>query len=302
MNQHPASSCETLAERYQALLEVAQAISTHRDLDELFRDLAQRLLCVVHVNFVALSLHDPARNTMRLHSIQANVPADLVGGHEGPVDESPAGLVWQTQQPILVPDLAEEQRWPKVTQRMKEDGTNSFCFVPLTTAVRRLGAMGFSSLQKEAYSETDLEFLQQVGKQVAVAVDNVLHHQDLTHDHDRLRLLLEVSEAIVSHRDLSSLFRDLAQRLPTVAPFDFIGLILHDPTKNLMKVHVLETASTHHLITRLDGLELPIEESSSGWVWTHQQPLNIPFLTEESRFTVGMAALKDIGVQSVCFP
>ena len=89
METHPTSPCETLAERYQALLEVAQAISTHRDLDELFRDLAQRLPRVVHVNFVALSLHDPARDTMRLHTIQANVPADLVGGHEGPVEESP---------------------------------------------------------------------------------------------------------------------------------------------------------------------------------------------------------------------
>jgi formate hydrogenlyase transcriptional activator len=185
METHPTSPCETLAERYQALLEVAQAISTHRDLDELFRDLAQRLPRVIHVNFVALSLHNPARDTMRLHSIQANVPADLVGGHEGPVEESPAGLVWRTQQPVLVPNIAEEQHWPKVTQRMKEDGVNSFCFVPLTTAVRRLGAMGFSSVKKEAYSEMDLEFLQQVGKQVAVAVDNVLHHQDLTHDHDR---------------------------------------------------------------------------------------------------------------------
>jgi len=303
MDRHSASPCETLAERYQALLEVSEAISAHRDLHELFRDLAQRLPRVVHVNFVALSLHDPVRNTMRLHTIQANVPADLVGGHEGPVEESPAGSVWQTQLPILVPDLAKECRWPKVIGHMKEDGTNSFCVVPLTTAVRRLGAMGFLSLQKEAYSETDLEFLQQVAKQIAVAVDNVLHHQDLIHDRDRLRLLLEVSEAIVSHRDLSSLFRDLAQRLPAVAPFDFIGLILYDSTKNLMKVHVLETAATHRLTTRLDGLELPIEESSSGWVWTHQQPLIIPSLAEETRFTMGMAALKDIGVQSVClFP
>jgi len=303
MDRYPASPCETLEERYQALLEVTEAISAHRDLHELFRDLAQRLPRVVHVNFVALSLYDPVRNTMRLHTIQANVPADLVGGHEGPVEESPAGSVWQMQQPILVSDLAEERRWPKVTQCMKEDGVNSFCVVPLTTAVRRLGAMGFLSVQREVYGEADLEFLQQVAKQIAVAVDNVLHHQDLTHDHDRLRLLLEVSEAIVAHRDLSSLFRDLAQRLPAVAPFDFIGLILHDPTKNVMKVHVLETAAAHLLTTRLDGMELPIEESSSGWVWAHQQPLIIPSLTEETRFSMGMAALKDLGVQSVClFP
>ena len=182
MDTSPTSPCETLAERYQALLEVAEAISVHRDLHELFRDLAQRLPRVVHVNFVALSLHDPVRNMMRLHTIQANVPADLVGGHEGPVEVTPDGLVWQTQQPVLVPDLAEERRWPKVTQLMNEDGVNSFCVVPLTTAVRRLGAMGFLSVQKEAYGETDLEFLQQVAKQVAVAVDNVLHHQDLIHD------------------------------------------------------------------------------------------------------------------------
>jgi formate hydrogenlyase transcriptional activator len=303
MNKHSATPCETLTEQYRTLLEVAEAISAHRDLHELFRDLAQRLPRVVHVNFVALSLYDPVRNTMRLHTIQANVPADLVGGHEGPVEESPDGLVWHTQQPILVANLLEERRWPKVTQCMKEDGVNSFCVVPLTTAVRRLGAMGFLSLEKDAYGETDLEFLQQVAKQIAVAVDNVLHHQDLIHDRDRLRLLLEVSEAIVSHRDLSSLFRDLAQRLPAIASFDFIGLILHDPTKNVMKVHVLETAAAHHLTNKLDGLELPIEESSSGWVWIHQQPLIIPSLAEEPRFTMGMAALKNIGVQSVClFP
>ena len=303
MDRHSVSPCETLAERYQALLEVAEAISVHKNLHELFRALAQRLPRVVHVNFVALDLHDPERNVMRLHTIQANVPADLSGDHEGPVEEGPAGLVWQTQQPILVPDLTKECRWPEIVQCMKEDGANSFCFVPLTTAVRRLGAMGFLSLQKGAYDETDVEFFQEVGKQIAVAVDNVLHHQELTHDRDRLRLLLEVSEAIVSHRALPLLFRDLAQRLPAVAPFDFIGLILHDPTKNMMRVHVLETAAAHPLASKLDGLELPIEESSSGWVWAHQQPLVIPSLAEEKRFSMGMAALKDLGVQSVClFP
>src|SRR5438128_9921645 len=122
MNRQSASPCDTLAERYEALLEVAEAISAHRDLHELFRDLAQRLPRVVHVNFVALSLHDPARNTMRLHTIQANVPADLVGGQEGPVDEFPAGSVWQTQLPILVPYLDQERRAPNVTGHLKQHG------------------------------------------------------------------------------------------------------------------------------------------------------------------------------------
>jgi formate hydrogenlyase transcriptional activator len=292
-----SSPCETLAERYQALLEVDEAISAHRDLHELFRDLAQRLPRVVHVNFVSLSLHDSARNVMRLHTIQANVPADLIGGHEEPVEETPAGLVWQTQQPILVPNLADERRWPKVTQRMQEDGTNSFCVVPLTTAVRRLGAMGFSSLEKGAYGETDLEFLRQVGNQVAVAVDNVLHHQDLTYDRDRLRLLLEVSESIASHRDLEELFRDLAQRLPQIVPFDYINAVLHEPARDVMRLWLLVTSRP---TTLSPGLELPIEESPGGLVWKTQQPLTVDDVMQERRFHKLMALLRENGIQSFC--
>jgi formate hydrogenlyase transcriptional activator len=297
MERHSASPCETLAERYQALLEVAQAISAHRDIHELFRDLAQHLPRVVHVNFVALSLHDPMRNTMRLHTIQANVPADLVGGHEEPVEETPAGLAWQTQQPVLVPDLVEEHRWPKVIQRMKEDGTSSFCVVPLTTAVRRLGAMGFSSLQKEAYGETDLEFLQRVGDQVAVAVDNVLHHHELTHERDRLRLLLEVSEAIASHRDLEELFRDLAQRLPEIVPFDYINAVLHEPARDVMRLWLLVTSTPS---TISPGLELPVDESPGGLVWKTQQPLTVNDVTQERRFPRLTAMLCENGIQSFC--
>jgi formate hydrogenlyase transcriptional activator len=292
-----ASPCETLAERHQALLEVAEAISAHRDLHELFRDLVRLLPRVVHVNFVSLSLHDPAHDVMSLHTIQANVPADLIGGHQEPLEETPAGLVWQTQESILVPDLAQEPRWSRVLDRMKEDGTRSFCVVPLTTALRRLGAMGFSSLETGAYSKSDLEFLQQVGKQVAVAVDNVLHHRDLTHDRDRLKLLLEVSESIVSHRDLGELFQDLAQRLPHIVPFDYMNVVLHDTSRDVMRLWLLVTSEPS---TIKPGLELPIDESPGGLVWKTQQPLMVNDITQEHRFPKLMSILRENGVQSFC--
>jgi formate hydrogenlyase transcriptional activator len=297
MDRDSFSPCETVAERYQSLLEVAEAISVHRDLHELFRDLARRLPRVVQVNFVSLSLHEPTSNRMRLQTIQANVPADLVGGHEEPLDETPAGSVWQSQQPILVPDLAEEMRWPTVSQRMREDGINSFCVVPLTTAVRQLGAMGFASLRRHAYGVGDLEFLQEVGKQVAVAVDNVLHHQDLLHDRDRLRLLLEVTESIASHHDLTELLRDLAQRLPSIVPFDYINVVLHEPSRNVMRLWLL-VASVPSTIN--PGYEIPVEESAGGWVWTHQQPLTVNDVVQEPRFPKLMSMLRENGVKSFC--
>jgi formate hydrogenlyase transcriptional activator len=232
MNRSGISPCEDLAERYQALLEVAQAISAQRDLDQLFRDLANRLPRVVQVNFVALSVHNPVRNTMRLHTIQANVPADLVGGHEGAIEGSPAGVVWQTQQPLLVSDLASEARWPMVTRCMREDGVSSFCFMPLTTATCRLGAMGFLSLEKEAYGEADLEFLQQVANPVAVAVENALAFQEIAQLKDKLakeKLYLE-EELRLEHgfEDIigdSDALKQVLKQVEVVAPTDSTVLI-----------------------------------------------------------------------------
>ena len=232
MDRSPISPCETLLERYQALLEVAQAISAHRDLDELFREIAQRLPRVVRVNFVGLSLYDPIKNMMRLHTVQANVPADLVGGHEESIDETPAGLVWQTQQPLLVPDVAEETRWPKVMRYMQEDHSRSCCIVPLTTAARRLGALGFVSLEKEAYGEADLEFLQQVANPVAVAVENALAFQEIAQLKDKLakeKLYLE-EEFRIEHGfdDIigdSKPLKQVLKQVEVVAPTDSTVLI-----------------------------------------------------------------------------
>ena len=65
---------------------------------------------------------------------------------------------------------------PRLTPRLVENGVRSYCAVPLTTALRRLGALGFGSLRAHAYA-ADLEFMQHVAKQVAVAVDNVLRRK-----------------------------------------------------------------------------------------------------------------------------
>src|SRR5258708_34165582 len=57
----------------------------------------------------------------------------------------------------------------------------------------------------------------------------------------QLEALLDVSKIIAQHRDLKTLFHELAVRLRSVLESDFFGLILHDPAKTVMRLHVLET-------------------------------------------------------------
>ena len=270
MSKQSVSPCETLAEQYQALLEVSEAIAVHRDLPSLFHDLVQRLHHVVNFEYMRLLLHDPERDVMRLHTLETpNQSCDALGCQELPVAESPGGWVWQHQQPLLVSDVEKETRFPRVTEVMRQQGVKSYCVVPLTTAQRRLGALGFGSLQEATYDGSDLEFLQQVAKQVAVAVDNALnsqsvqsHQQDLARERDHLRLLLEVNNAVVSRLDLRDVFAATAASLRRVIPHVLASLYLYDPDNEVVSRHALDSPGGKGLLQ--EGFVGPIDSTPAG--------------------------------------
>jgi len=298
------STLQVDSRQYQTLLEVSKSIASHRDLKALLQDLARRLPSVVPFEYIGLILHNPERNVMRAYYLGTGDGESLPPGIELPVGESAGGWVFKTQKPLVVPRLEAEARFPKVTEILKKIGAQSYGMFPLTTAVRRLGAMFVARKSPSEFNAAEMDFLQQVVNQVAVTVDNVLNYesgqvaqQQLALERDRLRLLLEVSESIASHRDLDALFRDLAQRLPQIVPFDYINVVLHEPARDVMRLCFLVTTepSTFSL-----GLELPIDESPGGWVWKTQQPLTVNDIAEEHRFPKLTAMLRENGVQSFC--
>jgi formate hydrogenlyase transcriptional activator len=166
-------------DRYQTLLAVSQAIVAHRDLPSLFHDLAERLHQVARFDFLALVLHEGATNTMRLHILETADPVPPGTVIVLAVNEDPAGLVWQSQQPLITKDLEELMRWPRLLERVHPYGVQSYCWLPLTTARRRLGALVFTSKLPSTYDAADLPFLQQVANQVAVAVENAFAFEEI---------------------------------------------------------------------------------------------------------------------------
>src|SRR5206468_5769429 len=266
-------------DRLRLLLEVSESIASHRDLDELLHDLSQRLPPIVPFDYINVILHDSAREVMRLHILAAPASSTIRPGLELPVDESPGGLVWQTQQPLMVADVALETRFPKLIPMLRENGVQSFCAVPLTTALRRLGAMGFGSFQKRTYQEAELNFMQQVAKQVAVAVDNVLHDESaqsaqrqLTHERNRMRLLLEVNNAVVSHLDLADLFPAVSACLRKVVEHDGSALVLVDEATRRFRVHVLQFAENRSFIEEGEIGSDCCANSPSGIAITSRKP------------------------------
>jgi formate hydrogenlyase transcriptional activator len=255
MSAGPSDGDARRLEQYRTLLEVAEAITRTADLAELFRDLAPRLQRVVPFDFLFLLLHDPAENAMRLHVLESG-RSEPVHFHPGTTPlESPSGEVWQTQRPQFITDYEQETRFPHMVAIWRERGLRSGCYVPLTVAGRRLGTINFASTRPGAYDAEDLHFLRQVARVVAVAVDNALnfrsaqcYQRQLAEERDRLRLLLDANNAVVTHLDLRDLFRSIADCLRRFIQQDYTSLALYDEAAHGWRLYALDFPSSKGLL------------------------------------------------------
>jgi formate hydrogenlyase transcriptional activator len=109
--------------------------------------------------------------------------------------------------------------------------------------------------------------------------------------------LNEVSRIIASRRNLSELFHDLAEWLHRLLDFSYLGVMLYDPARHVMRLHNLEGSPRGPL---RPGAEFAVEDIPSGWVWQHQEPLVISDLERETRFPRATQALRDYGLGSFC--
>ncbi|TMB18253.1 MAG: GAF domain-containing protein, partial [Deltaproteobacteria bacterium] len=260
---------------HRMLLDVSHATASHRDLKSLLCDLAGLLRRVARFDRLAIVLHDPERDVMRLHTIVSLEPT-FTTDLELPVPESPAGLVWQTQRPLVVPRIDRETRFAEVRRILRAEGMRSFCVLPLTTPLRRLGGLSFASQDEDAFSDSDVEVLQELTSQVALAVDNTLHHeaarqaqQQLACERDRLELLLEVNNALVSNLEPRALFSAIATCLRRVVAHDYTSLAVYDRERNAFDMWALEFAGKGLI---KEHMFVPVEGSPAGRAFTAGEP------------------------------
>jgi formate hydrogenlyase transcriptional activator len=238
---------QALSGRYLALLEVASAIASHRTLEELFTDLAQWLHPIIDFSYLSVLLYDSTRNVMRVHILNSDGPDTVRPGMEFSMDESPSAWVWTNQQPLVLDDLDREDRFARPIQLMREYGVRSFCSIPLSTPRRKLGAFSLGHTAPHAYALDQLEIQKLAASQVAVAVENALNYQDastlqaeVTRERDRLKLLLDVNNAVVSNLSLTELFKVIPHRVRLAMQCDGACLSLPDLQKQQLEIHGLD--------------------------------------------------------------
>jgi formate hydrogenlyase transcriptional activator len=242
--------CEMSVDRVDycdALFKVALSISGHKDLDSLCRALSLSLKQVLNFDFLFIMLHEAPHNVLRLHGLPFAEGIEPKGLRAVSIDSTPAGQVWKDQQPLVIPILDREDRWPEFTGPLRERGIRSVFLEPLTTADRRLGVLGFGSLAHTQSGEEELAFIGRVASELAVTIDSYLIQEKFLREHNRLQLLFDITNVLVSKLSPDALFSAISEQLNRVISYDFAFLTLLDPKTGELHLSGLHCAGEARL-------------------------------------------------------
>src|SRR6195256_6407600 len=158
MSSGEQTAAETsVTARYEALLRVSQTLISIRSSEELFSILARELRAVMNFYVMGVGIYDENAHQMRTTSYgEPGVP--LQAPKFAP-EETFSWWVYQHQEPLTIPYLDAETRFPAVAEMLKNRGVRSVCVLPLTTVHRRLGGLAFGSIEADAYNEGEVNFL-----------------------------------------------------------------------------------------------------------------------------------------------
>ena len=228
-------------DRLSLLLEITNSMTSKLDLRRLVEALSTNLLRVTRSDFCALLLPDADSGELRLTILYNPEPQGAIcDGAIIPIHGSICGKAFRTGKSHHFNSLEEVRDDPEsfgndvgrlFYQRIMAEGLRSGCDLPLIGRGGVVGVLSALKRSERAFDVKDVEFLEQVSRQVAIAAENALDYESAIKDRDqetkqRLYLEEEIRAELGEIVGESPALKTALSLVSVVAPTDSSVLIL----------------------------------------------------------------------------
>jgi formate hydrogenlyase transcriptional activator len=292
------------AGRYRTLLELNNAIITHLTRETLWHAVSDILRRAVPMDGAAITIYNAKNDSFRYLAMESPVSSDhFRAGMEFGREASMSAWVFDNQRPVMRQDIEHEQQYAN-DRLLFAAGIRSDCIVPLIVEGKCIGTLNVGSAKKNQYSQADLELLQEMANQVALAVVNMLSYEEIAALNskvekaaERYRTLLEINNAIITNLTHEDLLHSISQILRRIVPLDGAVITLYNPKTETFRYYAMETSLSNSYFRT--GLEVDRKESMVAEIFDHQRGRIRRDLVKEQRFP-NDRRLVEIGISSDC--
>jgi formate hydrogenlyase transcriptional activator len=304
VNVFPVTPAEGQAQRYEALLRAASAIGTCSDCDAAGDMLVKALREVVAFDYLQLVAFENETRTVAWHLLYSNGTSQSLSSSAVLIEDTPIEWVHESQQPLVTADWGEETRFAKHSECLNGLGIAATCVLPLARGERRLGVLSVGSARPYAYPEDEVRFLSLVADQIALAIDAAVNFYLSRQAQDRLKLILDLTNQVVSNLNFHDLLRTISASIRRVMQCDAAAIMLPEPDGAHLRVHALDFPDSRGLFT--EEILIPIAGTMPGetfrsgkpWVLNRLDPAEVSAEMYAKASGEGMNSLCDVALVS----
>ena len=232
-------------DRYRTLLDASSAMAEQPTVKAVLQSLRSLLSSTSKLHGTDLYLLDDEEDSLSVIVFDRDVDAPPIKVGTKVLRVGAVARVIEEQDAIFVPDLAQEMLMHPELAPFAAGvvGRSSYLF-PVSTSQKRYGFLAMTKSAGEKFAPEDVEMLRSLALHVAVALECALardraeqYQRELAAERDRLRLLLEINNLVVSKLDISELFREASVSIHSYFGSDYTALwILKEETGQLQRV------------------------------------------------------------------
>ena len=287
---------DTPTDCYAALLQMGQAVAVCDDCETARAALVNELHEITRCDYLQLVAFERsgAKISWQLLHAHGKIRDDLK-----PVpDDALVASVHESQQLLVTPDWQQETRFPEYANLLRKLSISSTCALPLARGQRRLGVLTLGSSVPHAYSEDETRFLLLVANQLALVLDAAvnLHSSELLQD--RMKLILGLTNQMVSNLELSELLHAISASVRRVMGCDAAAVMLPDEGGKWLRVHALDYPDSKGIF--VEGALVPIEGTLPGDAFKTGNPIVINRLDPDTVSSEMYQKAKAEGMNSFC--
>jgi len=161
----------------ETLLAITELIAGDQPLPDLLNGAAPLLRDLANCDVLNFALYDPVRNSFIARFWEKD--KRVLEREKSSVAELPCHWVWRHQEPIFIPDLQEETRFPGTVSELTGFGVRSYAAFPLSISDSHYGALGFGSRTPGWEGQREAGFLLRLARLMALGLESRELRQEL---------------------------------------------------------------------------------------------------------------------------
>ena len=171
---------------YQTLLGVTNVLNFQQSTESLWKAIAGHIKQIVSWERAGITLYHSDIDAFRFYAVETSMPivclkCDAVIPREG----SAMGWVYANKRIHVRPHIQQEPMFLEDAY-YQEEGLGRMINLPLMVGENCLGSLNIGSIESGDPDPEDVEFLEQVAKQIALAIDHVRAYEEISRLRDQL--------------------------------------------------------------------------------------------------------------------